>query len=62
MNPKRIIYNTHVGSTADDFGGGNLVCTLYACPMLASWFTGQHQLQSTLAWVNALIIAQYFHI
>jgi hypothetical protein len=27
MNPKRITYNTHVGNTANDFGGLNLLCT-----------------------------------
>ena len=32
MNPKRISYNTHVGNTANDFGGVNLLCT-HAPPM-----------------------------
>ena len=32
MNPKRISYNTHVGNTANDFGGVNLLC-MHVPPM-----------------------------
>ena len=76
MNPERISYNTHVGNTANDFGGVNLLCThappAKCLPANTNYCLHTSRLstimiltalihESTLVLVNALIIAQYFH-
>ncbi len=77
MNPKRITYNTHVGNTANGFGGGNLLCThaphkangspaninyrLHTSRLSAIMMPTAFIRENSLVLVNALIIAQYFH-